>query len=279
MFRDYLSLIRLDKPIGIFLLLWPTLWALWLASNGLPRFDILMIFILGTICMRSAGCLINDFLDLKFDGHVKRTKDRALVSGKVPKKHALMILGLLLSLTALLLLFLNEFTSMLAVFAVIASAVYPLMKRFTNLAQVFLGFTFALGILFAFAAVTNSIPYNAWALYLLTVVYIIAFDTIYALIDKEDDLKIGVHSMAILLGEKATVYILVMQILFLFGMVILGKLFSLGFGYYVSLVIATLMFIYQYKLSSKIETVFQAFLNNNWVGLIIFIGIIMSLPH
>ena len=267
---------RFDKPIGIFLLLWPTLWGLWIASGGYPGSRLLVIFIVGTVIMRAAGCVINDYFDEPFDGLVKRTRKRVLVTAAIPRWHALVLFLVLLLLAGSLLFFLNTLAIQLAVISALMTMVYPLMKRFTNFPQVFLGLVFSMGIPIAYASVTNELPLMAWILYALSVMHTIAFDTIYAMVDKKFDKKIGIHSMAVYWGDRARQYIFSLQILCVLSWIGLGIYLNFNVLFYLALLLVGLLFIYQYHLTRALETTFQAFLYNNWVGVLIFLGIVAS---
>lgn len=276
--KQYAYLMRFHKPIGTFLLLWPTLWALWLAGEGHPKFSILLIFILGVIVMRAAGCIINDFADRNFDGHVERTRDRPLATGKVKPLEALGLFLLLLTIAFLLVLLLNKLTILLAIAGALLTIIYPFMKRFTYLPQVGLGFAFAWGVPMAFAALTNTVPNSAWLLFFAAVIWPMIYDTIYAMVDREDDKKIGLKSTAILFGKYDRIAIGVLQIVFLVSLLLVGYLFKLDQFYFVSLVAVVILFLYQQKLMKNRdrENCFKAFLNNHWVGLFIYAGITMS---
>jgi 4-hydroxybenzoate polyprenyltransferase len=278
MMNPYINLMRIDRPIGIFLLLWPTLWSLWLANNGCPPIKLLSIFILGSFVMRSAGCIINDFVDLKIDGKVCRTKNRALVSRRISKKQALSVLVMLLAVALYLVCQLNLLSLQLAILAMIFIVIYPFLKRYTDLVQFFLGFTFALGVPMAFAASNNHVPTCAWILYGINVVWIVAYDTIYAMIDKHDDKKIGVHSTAFLFGENSRILVLMLQSLVGCSLMVFGMILSLGFVYLVFVLLTFTLFIYQYGLTftNNHDNYMTAFKNNNWVGLIIFLGFVFA---
>ncbi len=278
----YSQLIRLDRPIGIYLLLWPTLWGLWIASKGIPDIKLLLIFSLGVVLMRSAGCAINDFADRKIDAHVERTKSRPLAAGKITAKEAIAVF-IVLSLAAfLLVLQLNTTTIYLSFVAVILAASYPFMKRFHSLPQLHLGAAFAWAIPMAFTAVTEQTPpLEAWLLFVATLMWTIAYDTMYALSDKADDLKIGVKSSAILFGKYDKLIIALLQIATLISLISVGLIAGLGLYYYISLFIALLLFIYQHNMIKNREPIasLQAFLHNNWVGIVIFIGIFVDYLH
>lgn len=275
---QYGLLMRVDKPIGILLLLWPTLWALLLAADGMPAFGLIAIFSLGVFLTRSAGCVINDFADRNFDGKVERTKTRPLATGRVSEKEAI-ILFLVLSLLAFgLVLMLNPFSILLSVVAIAVATAYPFMKRVTYFPQVVLGAAFSMAIPMAFAATNNEIPKAAWLLYVANLLWVLAYDTLYGMVDKTDDLKVGIKSTAILFGEADLQIIAIIQGFFLFGMLLVGARFELSFWYYLSLIIAAVLIARQLYSCKKRERdkCFAAFLNNNWVGASIFCGILLS---
>lgn len=275
----YIRLMRLDKPIGILLLLWPTLWALWLAAKGTPSLKNLVIFSLGVVLMRSAGCVINDFADRKIDGHVARTSQRPLATGAVTSREAL-ILFVALCLTAFaLVLCTDPLTIKLSVGGLLLAASYPFMKRHTHLPQVVLGAAFAWGVPMAYAAEIGKLDKNMWVIYLAVVLWTVAYDTFYAMVDRDDDLKIGVKSTAILFGEQDRVITGMLQAMMLYAMVLVGKAAELGWIYYLGLVVAAGLFAYQQWLIRYRErqACFKAFLNNNWAGAAIFVGIAADL--
>ena len=278
MINNYLKLARVDKPIGIFLVLWPTLWALWLAAEGTPSLDVLAIFVAGVVLMRSAGCVINDFADRKIDGEVERTKDRPLVTGKISAKSALIFFVSLCLIAFLLVLQTNELTIYLSFGAVALAAVYPFMKRYTYLPQVVLGAAFAWAVPMAYAAQTNELPTVIWLIYTATVLWTVAYDTMYAMVDREDDLKIGVKSTAILFGQADRAIIAFLQVLVILTFCMIGDQLKLGQFYFLGIVSASILFIYQQHLIRLRyrEECFKAFLNNNWVGLVIFVGLALD---
>lgn len=275
---QYAFLIRLDKPIGILLLLWPTLWALWLASYGEPDPKVLLIFIAGVVLMRSAGCIINDYADRHVDRYVKRTSQRPLSSGAIPALHALSLAALLSLMAFSLVLQCNSLTVMLAFVGILLAILYPFLKRYTHLPQLGLGVAFAWGVPMAFAAQTGTITYRAWVVFLTCMIWPIIYDTLYAMVDREDDLKIGIKSSAILFDRMDRIIIALLQLLFLVLLVVIGLIFDLRIGFYLSLVMVFCFFAYQQWLIKTRDPArcFAAFLNNNWVGLAIFIGILTS---
>lgn len=275
---DFIELTRLNRPIGILLLLWPTWWALWLAAEGIPSWQNLLIFTLGIVLMRSAGCVINDFADRNLDGHVERTKDRPIPSGRVSGREAL-ILFVLLCLPALgLVLQTNTLTIYLSGGALLLAASYPFMKRYTYYPQAVLGAAFGWGIPMAFAAETGEVPRVAWLLFGANVVWTIAYDTLYAMVDRDDDIKMGVKSTAILFAEADKMIVGMLQGLTLFILWLLVQHAQLGFAYYVGLLVAAGLFGYQQYIvrDRERDACFRAFLNNNWVGAAIFAGIALS---
>lgn len=273
--QAYIHLTRIDRPIGIYLVLWPALWALWLAADGMPPISILLIFILGAVLMRSAGCVINDYADRDFDGHVERTANRPLASGALTGKEALRFFALLCLMAFGLVLFLNPYTIALSFVALGLAALYPFMKRHTHWPQAFLGAAFAWAIPMGFAAIQNDIPNAAWLVFVITMIWALVYDTAYAVGDKEDDLKIGVKSTAILFGEKVQPIIGFFQLLMLAGFVWMGVLFELHWLYYSSVAVVAGLFVYHQHLLSLKEAgkAFQMFLHNHWVGLVILVGI------
>lgn len=275
---EFLRLARFDKPIGTFLVLWPALWALWIASEGVPSTSHLIIFVLGAIVMRAAGCVINDIADRNIDGHVERTKARPLVRGTIKLKEALTFFVLLCCAALGLVLCLNNQAILWSFGALALACIYPFMKRHTFLPQVFLGAAFAWSIPMAFAAVSETVPPIAWVIFTATLLWTVAYDTIYAMIDREDDLKIGVKSTAILFGSADRAIIASLQVLFVLALCLLGDQLRLGSFYFLFVVVASVQLVYQQhliRLRYK-EDCFRAFLNNNWVGFVIFIGIVLD---
>lgn len=274
----YERLMRLDKPIGILLLLWPTLWALWLAAEGKPDFAVVLIFVTGTILMRSAGCVINDIADRNFDSHVERTKNRPLARGEVGVREAL-LLAAMLSLSAFcLVLFLNRLTILLSIVALALAATYPFTKRFLAIPQAYLGIAFSFGIPMAYAALTENIPPAAWVLLAANLFWVIAYDTEYAMVDREDDLRIGIRSSAVWFGRFDIVAIMASYAAMLVLMGLIGIWNNLLWPYYAGLAIAMGIIFYHYKLirTRERQVCFRAFLNNTWVGAAIFLGIFVS---
>ena len=275
---DFIQLTRLDKPIGIYLLLWPTLWALWIAAEGVPSLGNLLIFVFGVILTRAGGCVINDFADRKVDGHVKRTEQRPLVSGKISSKEALVFFALLMGASFLLVLCTNAPTVWLSFGGLALAASYPFMKRYTYYPQVVLGAAFSWGMPMAFTAETGSVPAAAWLLYIANVLWTVAYDTYYAMTDRDDDLKIGVKSTAILFGDADRVIILSLQGLALGCLLLAGEQFELGGWFYLGLLAAATCFVWEfwYTRDRDPQRCFKAFLHNHWAGLAIFIGIVLN---
>ncbi len=276
----YAGLMRIDRPIGTLLLLWPTYWGLWIAAGGTPPLTLFLLFTLGTWLMRSAGCVINDYFDRDFDRQVSRTRTRPLASGKISPREALILFVVLCLLAAALLPFFNRLVSYLALIAVAISAAYPLFKRFTHLPQAFLGLAFSFGIPMAFAAVQDRVPALAWYLMLANACWVIAYDTAYAMADRPDDLRAGIRSTAILFGRFDWLAILLLEIVMLLILAAIGHTLQLSWPYWFSLLGAAGLFLYQQSLlDGDRDRAFRAFLHNNWVGLWIFWGLVASLGH
>ncbi len=277
-FYQYFLLMRLHRPIGIYLLLHPTLWALWLASKGQPRVELIIIFVMGVILMRSAGCVINDFADRNVDPHVRRTKDRPIASGLVSSKEALYLFIFLILLAFLLVLHLNFFTILLSIPAVCLAILYPFMKRYTHFPQIILGAAFSWAIPMVFSAQLNQVPLLAWWLFLTALLWTVAYDTQYAMTDREDDLKIGVKSTAIFFGKFDKLIIGILQVLVLISLSLIGVFEHLNLFYQFGVLVMAGFFIYQQYLIKDREPTrcFQAFLNNHWAGLVVFLGLVFS---
>lgn len=269
------QLTRMDKPIGSLLLLWPTLWALFLAAKGMPNLHVLTVFILGVLVMRAAGCVINDFADRHFDGHVKRTQLRPLPSGRVTTKEALALFFSLIFIALLLVLTLDPFTVKLSVIALLLAFVYPFMKRYVQMPQLVLGLAFSWAIPMAYVAQSGTLPPVAWMLFLANVCWIIAYDTLYAMVDRDDDVRIGIKSTAILFGRFDKIAIGVFQLITLLLLLLVGYLSQLAAVYYYFLLAASALFVYQHWLARTRDrdACFHAFLNNNYVGMLIFFGL------
>jgi 4-hydroxybenzoate polyprenyltransferase len=273
-----LQLIRFDKPIGTLLLLWPTLWALWIAAGGVPDYALLAIFIAGTFLTRSAGCIVNDLADRRLDGAVKRTSGRPLVTGAVTEKEALALFVALMLLAFVLVLFTNTLTILLSLVAVLLASTYPFMKRYTHLPQVVLGLAFSWGVPMAFAAQSGELPPALWLLFLGNLWWIVAYDTKYAMVDRDDDIPAGIKSTAILFGRHDRLAIAVLQLLCLLTLYLAGRAFALGAYFNLSLLVSAGLFGYQQYLirSRERDACFRAFLHNNWVGIAVFVGIVLD---
>lgn len=276
--KDFVQLTRLDKPIGIYLLLWPTLWALWIAGEGRPSLKNVIIFVLGVALMRSAGCVINDFADRNFDGHVSRTKARPLATGRITTKEALIAFAVLVGLSFVLVLFTNAITIWMSFGALGIAALYPFMKRYTYYPQVVLGAAFSWGMPMAFTAETGSLLPEAWLLFIANVIWTVGYDTYYAMADREDDLKIGVKSTAILFGDADRIIIATLQGLTLLCLLLAGARFHMGAWFYLGLVVALGCFVWEFLSTRDRDPMkcFKAFLHNHWAGLAIWIGIVVD---
>ncbi|MCG9577253.1 4-hydroxybenzoate octaprenyltransferase [Vibrio tubiashii] len=274
----YWQLMRMDKPIGTLLLLWPTLWALIIAAEGVPSLKVLSVFVLGVIFMRAAGCVINDFADRKVDGHVKRTKLRPLPSGRVTSKEAIGLFLVLAISSFLLVLSMNALTIQLSFGGIFLAFIYPFMKRYTHLPQLFLGLAFSWSIPMAWAAEANEVTMMTWFIFTINALWTIAYDTQYAMVDRDDDLKIGIKSTAILFGRLDKMVIGALQLITLAMLMYVGIWFELGASYYWSLLIAGALFVFQQHLIRHRERdlCFRAFLNNNYVGMIVTIGLFIA---
>ncbi|MEK6245606.1 MAG: 4-hydroxybenzoate octaprenyltransferase [Pseudomonadota bacterium] len=275
----YERLMRLDKPVGTLLLLWPTLWAVWIAARGQPFADVVMIFVVGTVLMRSAGCAINDWADRDFDGRVARTRDRPLAAGEIAPKEALILAAALAALAFCFALFLNRFAILLSFVALAIACLYPFAKRYFALPQLCLGVAFGFGVPMAFAAIRNALPWECWALFAASVFYGFAYDTEYAMVDRDDDLKIGIHTSAIALGRYDVAAVMASYALMVALLAWVGIALQIGWPYYAGLAAAAGMMLYHYTLirERSPEGCFRAFRHNNWVGLVIFAGIALSL--
>ena len=276
--REYALLMRLNRPIGILLLLWPTLWALWIAAEGIPPVKILVIFVLGVVLMRSAGCVINDFADRRFDPLVRRTRDRPIAAGRVTPREALILFAVLCLLAFGLVLMLDWLTIRLSLVAVVLAVVYPFMKRYTYLPQVVLGMAFGWAIPMAFSAVAGELPKVAWLLYVINVIWSVVYDTMYAMADREDDLAAGVKSTAILFGEADRLILGILQGLMIIGLFLLGRDLAFGAIWWLTLLVVFGLFAWeQYLIRNRDpKRCFYAFLHNNWVGMAIFAGIFLT---
>jgi len=272
----YAALIRFDKPIGTFLLLWPALWALWIAAAGRPSLYLLLVFTLGTLLTRSAGCVLNDLADRDYDPHVERTQNRPLAKGLITNEEALLVCASLLLLAFILVLTTNRLTILLAFVAIVLMGAYPFMKRYTYVPQFFLGLAFSWGIPMAFAAQSNAVPKIAWLIYIANILWAMIYDTIYAMVDREDDIRIGVKSTAILFDDADRTIIGIMQGLMLLVLIIIGRQLAAGWPYFTGLAVASgLMAYHQYLIKDRLpDLCFRAFLHNNWLGMVIFLGIL-----
>lgn len=277
-FNAYIELMRFDRPIGFLLLLWPTLVALWIAAGGFPTIDLLLIFSIGVVVMRSAGCVINDHADRHVDGHVERTKSRPLVSGKVTVEEARMLFFSLLVVALILVLLLNRVTLYWAIAGAALTILYPLAKRYTWFPQVMLGVTFAWSIPMAFTANQVAVTELVWLIYFTNLIWIVMYDTIYAMVDRDDDLKIGVRSTAILFGDADRMLIGMMQVMALGGMVLVGVVQNYSLWYYLPLLAVVGLFGWQQYLirDRQPANCFKAFLNNNYVGASWFLGVLLE---
>ena len=275
--REYALLMRLDRPIGILLLLWPTLWALWIAGAGRPDPQVFLVFVAGVVLMRSAGCVMNDFADRRIDGHVARTRDRPLPRGAVAPLEALLLAGALGAIAFGLVLTMNRLTVLLALAGAVLTIAYPFLKRFTHLPQVWLGASFGWAVPMAFAAQTGGVPPLAWLMFIAVVLWAVIYDTMYAMVDRDDDLRLGVRSTAILFGDSDRHMIGAMQALLLIALWLVGRQADLGGWYLAALALAAGFSAWQQYLirARRPEDCFRAFLNNNYFGMAIFIGIVL----
>lgn len=276
--KPFLELMRLNKPVGIYLLLWPTLWALWIAAKGIPDFSVLIIFTLGVVFMRSAGCVINDYADRNVDGHVSRTVGRPLVTGAVGSKQALILFFGLLIASFVLVLFTNTLTIKLSFAGAALAAIYPFMKRHTHLPQIFLGAAFSWAIPMAFAAQANELPKYVWLIYMANLSWTVAYDTMYAMVDRDDDIKIGIKSTAILFADADKVMIAILQGITIFCLFLFGSELSLNVFYYLGLMVAIGLMTYQQWLIRARDKAgcFAGFINSHWVGVAVWLGLVLA---
>ncbi|MGH8179320.1 MAG: 4-hydroxybenzoate octaprenyltransferase [Steroidobacter sp.] len=276
--RNYAALTRLDRPIGVWLLLWPVLWALWLSSGGRPDQQVFVVFVLGVVLTRSAGCAINDFADRNFDRHVKRTRDRPLVTGQVDPIEAVALCVALGMIALGLVLTLNHLTKLLALVGGVLVVTYPFVKRFFPLPQFYLGAAFTWSVPMAFAAQTGATPRLAWLLFIAGVLWTMAYDTMYAMVDRDDDRKLGIHSSAILFGDADRFIVGVMQLMTLFALWLAGRELKLGLWFGVGLAVAAMFALYEQFLirARKPDDCFKAFLNSNYFGMAVFVGIALE---
>ncbi len=277
---DFAALMRLDRPVGIYLLLWPTLWALWLAADGVPRLGVLVIFVLGVVVMRSAGCVINDYADRRFDAHVERTRNRPLASGRVSPREALILFAGLCLIAFALVLCTNTFTILLSTVGVALATLYPFSKRVTHLPQVVLGAAFGWCIPMAYAAQAGELTTQAWLLFAANLLWTVAYDTEYAMVDRADDLQIGVKSTAILFADYDRIAIGTLHALALALLLLIGWQSALGVTYFVGLAVAAVLVLRQMWMIRKRDRAacFQAFKDNNYVGMAVFAGLALSFP-
>ena len=273
----YIRLMRMHRPIGSFLLLWPTLWALWLASQGRPTPKLFAIFVIGVFVMRSAGCIMNDFADRSFDPHVQRTRERPLATREVQVWEAMILFLVLCAMGVILVLLLNRLTQELAIIGAVLVLTYPFMKRYTYLPQPYLGMAFGWGIPMAYAAVTGQVPTVAWLIFIANIIWSTVYDTMYAMVDRRDDIRIGVKSSAILFGDLDRLIIGILQLLLIADLVLVGNHVGMSAVYYVGLGFALLFAVYQQALirHRNPQRCFQAFMNNNWFGAAVFAGILL----
>ena len=277
--EEYAQLARFNRPIGTWLLLWPALWALWIAGEGQPSQKVLIVFVLGVVVMRAAGCVINDFADRDIDPHVRRTRDRPIAARRVSPVEALVVFVVLSGIALYLVTFLDLLTIKLAVIGAALTVSYPFVKRIFPMPQLYLGISFGgWSVPMAFAAQTGKLPRVAWVLYIAAVIWAAIYDTIYAMIDREDDLKIGVKSSAILFADMDKLLIFVMQAMMMFALVLAGQNMHFGDWYYAGLIVTGLLFLYQQWLIRNREPAgcLRAFVNNQYVGMVIFIGILLQ---
>ncbi|MEQ3621420.1 MAG: 4-hydroxybenzoate octaprenyltransferase [Marinobacter sp.] len=276
---DYARLLRVDRPIGSLLLLWPTYWALWLAADGFPSVGNFIVFTLGVFMMRAAGCAINDFADRKVDRHVKRTKDRPLTSGRIEAREAVALFaGLCVTAFLMVVLFTNTLTLYLSFGGAVLAFIYPFMKRYTHLPQLFLGAAFSWAIPMAWAAEAGEVTKLAWLLFTANVLWTVAYDTLYAMVDRDDDIRIGIKSTAILFGDADRAVIAILQAMVVLILILVGQQAELGVFYYLGLVAMACLFVFQQHLARFRERdgCFKAFLNNNWAGFAVFTGLLID---
>ena len=275
----YMRLMRFDRPVGTLLLLWPTLAALWIAAAGRPSLALVVIFTLGTIVMRAAGCVINDYADRNLDAHVTRTRDRPMARKQVSEWEALALFAVLLAIALVLVLFLNDFTKRLAVGGAAIATLYPFMKRWTYLPQIVLGAAFSWGIVMAFAATGAGLGDAAWLMFIASVLWIVSYDTVYAMVDRDDDVRVGIKSTAILFGHADRAMVAAMQASTVAALALLGVRLQFGIAYFLCIAVAGALFVYQQRLirDRKPANCFAAFRNNVWVGFALFAGTVIEL--
>ncbi len=276
---QYARLMRIDRPVGTLLLLWPTLTAVWVAAGGLPAAHIVVIFALGSVVMRAGGCVINDYADRNFDKQVERTRDRPLATKAIDETEALLLFAILLACALLLVMFLNPLTQWMAVAGALIATLYPFMKRWTYLPQVVLGAAFSWGIVMAFTAIQNALPATAWLFFVASVFWIVMYDTLYAMVDREDDLKAGIKSTAILFGQADLLMIAVLQAATLITLTLFGLRAGLGFAFAGAIAVIAALFVHQLRLIRKRDRAkcFAAFKNNVWVGFALWVAVVLDL--
>jgi 4-hydroxybenzoate polyprenyltransferase len=274
----YIQLTRLHRPIGILLLLWPTLWAVWIASEGRPSWLIVLIFTLGTVLMRSSGCAVNDYADRHYDRHVKRTKDRPLTSGKISEREALWVAVVLALISFALILPLNPLTWLMSFPALFLAVSYPFTKRFFAIPQAYLGIAFGFGIPMAFAATLSTVPPVAWVMLLANIFWAVAYDTEYAMVDRDDDIHLGIHSSALFFGKYDVLAVMICYAITLLLLAIAGLMAGLGIAYFTGLIVAEGITFYHYKLimNRNRDKCFAAFLHNSWFGAAVFAGVVAN---
>ena len=277
----YFRLMRLDKPVGIYLLLWPTLWALFLAADGWPELGLLIIFVLGVVLMRSAGCVINDYADRKIDQFVERTQHRPITSGEISPKNALLLFFGLIILAFALVLLTNLLTVQLAFIAAFLATLYPFTKRWTHLPQFVLGCAFAMSVPMAFSASSDVVPSSAWWVFSATLIWTVIYDTMYAMADRDEDLKIGVKSTAVLFAQYDRLILAILQIVLISILLEISEIFKMSIFYDISVILSALLMIYhQFLIKNRDKSAcFRAFLHNNYIGMLIFIGIVLSVTQ
>lgn len=275
----YAQIMRIEKPIGTLLLLWPTLWGLWFAARGVPPLGILLTFIVGVVVMRSAGCVVNDITDRHLDGHVARTKNRPLVTGRINLPEAIGLFLFLSVLALLCALFLNPLTVGMAIIGLLLTILYPFMKRITYWPQLFLGVAFSWGVLMAYTAINNTLSWEALQLFFITFLWTVSYDTIYAMVDREDDIQVGIKSTAVKLARYDVLFVSTLHSIVLLGLLLFARQQQLGYLFYIAWFITVALVISQIQLIHKREPekCFKAFLNNHWFGAVIFLGIVLSM--
>lgn len=276
--RSYFRLMRIDKPIGTLLLLWPTYWALWLASRGLPDLFILLVFTIGVFLMRTTGCVINDFADRKLDSYVARTRERPLPTGSITEKEAKILFFSLIIITFILVFALNRMAIWLSVIGLLLTWIYPFIKRFSHFPQIVLGAAFGWSIPMAYAAVIKTLPLECWLLFLVNIIWSVIYDTQYAMVDRSDDIKFGIKSTAIIFAHFDKLIIGILQLAMVIVLFYIGQQLDFLGAYFASLMMVLGLFIYQQKLIANRQPAlcFKAFRNNNYVGLVLFIGILLN---